>query len=66
MVDQLIIFCLVVAGIFGFFGITAWIGDQWLAHCDRRDRDQARAQARAERMEGADRSDASHSFSWQD
>lgn len=53
-----------VIGVLVLMTVCAGIAELLDARRSRRCRDEARAAARAKRMEGASRSDASESFSW--
>lgn len=47
----MIVFLFYITVIAGTFALAALIADLWLAHDQRKERDQARAEARAKRME---------------
>jgi predicted outer membrane lipoprotein len=50
--DPVTTFAIYLIAILGIFTLCAVIADLWLAHTERKLRDQARAEARAERMIG--------------
>jgi len=50
--DPVTTFVIYIVAILAVFTVIAAIADLWLAHDERKRRDQARAQARAERMIG--------------
>lgn len=63
--DPVETFAFYIVIILALFTVVAALADWTEKRAVRRERDQARAEARAKRMEGADRSE-SEDFSWQE